>query len=121
MENHGPLIPVFRVERGERHQRYKSSGQVAAELRGSFDRLLNQAQTLVASNRFFIQSESRGARVTARGGISADRSWQVEHLSVTRDRETRDYRRLDEVPEPYASQLKQWVANQGVERVRLVR
>jgi len=57
--------------------------------------------------------------LTVRGVIAANRSWVVERVEVSGSEESRVYQRLQEVPEPYAGRVREWIAGQGLRRVDL--
>jgi hypothetical protein len=120
VEKGAPLITEFRVVKGRVVTSYKLGSSVPAELQPRLEALVARVQSLALPNHFFIQTQDSGVLLTLSGRITGDRSWQAERLSIRDRLGTRDYERLEQVPEPYAKRFREWLANQGLEQVGLV-
>ena len=66
-------------------------------------------------NAFFVETESKGEKLTVAGAIGEDRSWQIERLTVADANGAQSYRELNQVPDPYRKRFEQLTENRGLE------
>ena len=120
LEKGRPLVTMFVVSRAGDVQSFGIGDPVPVDLQNQRRRLLARARSLVGRGGFFVEDYEAGVTLTLQGRIGSDRSWQPQRFSVSEAGQVRDYDRLEDVPEPFAARFREWVTNQGVERVSLI-
>jgi hypothetical protein len=124
LEHGQPVVTAFIVRKGDALQRFEmGTGLPPGEgLEARQARLVRRAAELARRGGFYVQSADpgTGASVSVEGKIQPDQTWQPEQVTVVRGTSDRTYDRVEDVPEPYAGQVRSWIANQGFERVNLL-
>jgi hypothetical protein len=121
VEGGQPLVTAFVVAQGDRVQTYGMGDVVPTGLQDRRHGLMARAEALAERGGFFIEAANEGVTLTMEGRLGPDRSWLPERIWVTQAGSVQTYDRLEQVPEPLGSRLRSWIANQGLERVSLVK
>ena len=105
------------VVAGDRTTRYnlRDNESVPAEARAVRDRLLERARARALPHRFFVETDTDGAVVSAEGEIINHHEWKPARLTVRDSSGERNYDNLSEVPQPYAATLRNLLDHEGVE------
>ena len=120
IENGQQVVTAFLASRGGQEITYGMGEGVPADLQRVRRRLLDRAERIVRSDRFFVEDAREGVKLTVEGVVAADQSWQPQRFTVTASGFSGNYNRLEHVPEPHATRFRELIANQGVERVGLL-
>jgi hypothetical protein len=116
----GPVVTEFVVTRGEESTVYKSETGVPEELRPIRADLVRAAVALARPGRFLVRNTSDGATVEVEGTIAENQAWLPEQFIVEQDGKRETFDRIEDVPEPYAKVLAQYVEFQGLKHAGIV-
>jgi hypothetical protein len=123
LENNQPVVTAFLVRQGEPRTRYGLGARLpeGGALEARRARLAEQAAVLARRGGFYVRSvvPADGAQVSVEGTVGPRRDWRPESITILHGSEARVYRRLEDVPAPYGTLARSWVAHQGFERVSL--
>lgn len=123
LESGQPLVTAFVVRKGDVRRRFELGAKLpeGEGLESRRDRLAARAGVLTRRGGFYVQSTDpdSGAVLMAEGAIRTNQTWQLETATIVEGKNEQVYKTVDEVPAPYAEKLREWVANQGFERVNL--
>jgi len=124
LEEGQPVVTAFIVRHGESSRRFETGARLPDEtgLEARFARLTQRAAALARRGGFFVESvdPATGSSVSVEGSIRSDRTWQPSRFSIREGSETRVFEHLEDVPAPHAERVRDWVANQGFERVGIL-
>jgi hypothetical protein len=79
-----------------------------------------RVRELLTPDGFYLTATRGGDRLTVRGTIEPDHSWQATHLTIKDAAGTHTYHSLEEMPEGHAAWARELIAHQGVEEVNIV-
>jgi hypothetical protein len=113
------LVTGFVVERNGARKNYDALNDVPADLLDRRREMIARILELARPAKFYVESFGVGASITGQGDIQPDSHWRLTSATVTRDGVRRDYRSLDDVPEPARGRLRELCANRGFERQQL--
>jgi hypothetical protein len=107
------------VGRGDQSTRFdlRDNEKPTAEMIKFRDRLLERARERALPHHFFVETEVRGAVLSAEGEIENHHLWKPSRLTVRDSGGSRDYTDLGAVPEPYSASFRNLLAHEGVEYV----
>jgi hypothetical protein len=113
----GDLVVAMR----DRTRRFDLRGhdKIPAEAKAILDRLLDQARARGKPRRFFVETEAKGAVLSADGEIVDYHLWEPARLAVRDSSGPHEYFDLASVPTPYSAIFRNLLAHQGVEYVDL--
>jgi hypothetical protein len=109
------------VALGDRTRRFdlRDNDKIPAIAKAILDRLLDQARARSKPHHFFVETEAKGAVLSADGEIVDYHSWEPARLTVDDSSGLHDYLELALVPAPYSAIFRNLLAHQGVEYVDL--
>jgi hypothetical protein len=106
---------------GDRTRRFDLRGndKIPAIAQLVLGRLLDQARARGKPHHFFVETEAKGAVLSADGEIVDYHFWEPERLTVRDSRGEHEYFELGSVPAPYSAIFRNLLAHEGVEYVDL--
>ncbi len=124
LEHGQPIVTACIIRDAQSSRRFGSGAKLPSELglEGRFASLTERATGLTRRGGFFVESvdPANGDRVSVEGTIRSDQTWQPTRVSIRQAGQTRVFNRPEDAPAPYAGQIRDWVSNQGFERVGLL-
>jgi hypothetical protein len=93
--------------------------KLPSALRPVRDSLLEEARAGALPDRFLVSTSDETMRLEADGRIIRHHLWEPDRLRVTSGGIEQEYRRLEDVPEPAASRLRNLLRHEGVEYISL--
>jgi len=113
-----PTGDLFVVQ-GNQSTRFdlQTSGKITPEVKAIRDRLLDRARARALPHHFFVETDARGAVLSAEGEIVDHHRWQPAHLTIRDSSGEREYLDLADVPKPYSATFRNLLSHEGVEYV----